>query len=162
MNNSKESFNFSILFIIIYAILAICALLYIWWPKSSDSIFSQGNLKYDNVDEKEKGIETYKSQVESLLSGQDMPALYAKLDDEYKNEHNINEENYKSFFEGSGLIAKTHNNEVKNVITIENCTVNIKNDDIYIYRYEYICNSKRCYINVIETKPYEYTISFEY
>lgn len=167
MNNDKKTFNFNILFIIIYAILAICVLVYIWWPKSSDSIFSQGNLKYDNVDEKQRGIETYKLQVESLLLGQDMPALYAKLDDGYKKEHNINEENYKSFFEGSGLIAKSYDIDedvgyvLENNITMGGCTINIQGGDVYVYRYDYTCDSKKCYVNVIETRPYEYTISFE-
>ena len=32
---------------------------------------------------------------------------------------------------------------------------------VYVYRFKYTCNNVSKYVNVIETKPYEYTLSFE-
>ena len=154
MDTNKKTFNFTLLFIIAYAVLAVLVIIYIWWPKGNDSIVSNSKFTYEDIDEKEKAIDIYKTKIMTFLTENDLEQLYQKLDEDYKAEKNITEKNYQTFLEESGFISK-------NGISIGECTVNIQKDDVYVYRFKYTCNNVSKYVNVIETKPYEYTLSFE-
>ena len=154
MDTNKKTFNFTLLFIIAYAVLAVLVIIYIWWPKGNSSIVSNSKFTYEDIDEKEKAIELYRIKIMSLLTEKDLEMLYQKLDEDYKSEKNITEKNYKAFLEDSGFISN-------NGISIGECTVNIQKEDVYVYRFNYTCNNNSRYVNVIETKPYEYTLSFE-
>lgn len=154
MDTNKKTFNFTLLFIIAYAVLAVLVIIYIWWPKGNDSIVSNSKFTYEDIDEKKKAIDIYKTKIMTFLTENDLEQLYQKLDEDYKAEKNITEKNYQAFLEESGFISK-------NGISIGECTVNIQKDDVYVYRFKYTCNNVSKYVNVIETKPYEYTLSFE-
>lgn len=154
MDTNKKTFNFTLIFIIAYAVLAVLVIIYIWWPKGNDSIVSNSKFTYENIDEKEKAIDIYKTKIISLLAEKDLNQLYQKLNEEYKSEKNITEKNYQAFLEESGFISN-------NGISVGECTVNIQKADVYVYRFNYTCNNVSKYVNVIETKPYEYTLSFE-
>lgn len=154
MDTNKKTFNFTLLFIIAYAVLAVLVIIYIWWPKGNDSIVSNSKFTYEDIDEKEKAIDIYKTKIMTFLTENDLEQLYQKLDEDYKAGKNITEKNYQAFLEESGFISK-------NGISIGECTVNIQKDDVYVYRFKYTCNNVSKYVNVIETKPYEYTLSFE-
>mgnify|MGYP000460698543 FL=1 len=154
MDTNKKTFNFTLLFIIAYAVLAVLVIIYIWWPKGNSSIVSNSKFTYEDVDEKEKAIELYKTKIIPLLAEKDLNQLYQKLNEEYKSEKNITEKNYQAFLEESGFISN-------NGISVGECTVNIQKADVYVYRFNYTCNNISKYVNVIETKPYEYTLSFE-
>lgn len=154
MDTNKKKFNFTLLFIIAYAVLAVLVIIYIWWPKGNSSVISNSKFIYEDVDEKKIAIDVYKSKLIQLLAERDLEQLYQKLDEEYKIEKNITEKNYQAFLEDSGFISN-------NGISIGECTVNIQKEDVYVYRFNYTCNNNSRYVNVIETKPYEYTLSFE-
>lgn len=154
MDTNKKTFNFTLLFIIAYAVLAVLVIIYIWWPKGNDSIVSNSKFTYEDIDEKEKAIDIYKTKIIPLLAEKDLNQLYQKLNEEYKSEKNITEKNYQAFLEESGFISN-------NGISVGECTVNIQKADVYVYRFNYTCNNVSKYVNVIETKPYEYTLSFE-
>lgn len=154
MDTNKKTFNFTLLFIIAYAVLAVLVIIYIWWPKGKDSIVSNSKFTYEDIDEKEKAIDIYKTKIISLLAEKDLNQLYQKLNEEYKSEKNITEKNYQVFLEEAGFISN-------NGISVGECTVNIQKADVYVYRFNYTCNNVSKYVNVIETKPYEYTLSFE-
>lgn len=154
MDTNKKTFNFTLLFIIAYAVLAVLVIIYIWWPKGNDSIVSNSKFTYEDIDEKEKAIDIYKTKIISLLAEKDLNQLYQKLNEEYKSEKNITEKNYQVFLEEAGFISN-------NGISVGECTVNIQKADVYVYRFNYTCNNVSKYVNVIETKPYEYTLSFE-
>lgn len=154
MDTNKKTFNFTLLYIIAYAVLAVLVIIYIWWPKGNDSIVSNSKFTYEDIDEKEKAIDIYKTKIISLLAEKDLNQLYQKLNEEYKSEKNITEKNYQVFLEEAGFISN-------NGISVGECTVNIQKADVYVYRFNYTCNNVSKYVNVIETKPYEYTLSFE-
>lgn len=154
MDTNKKTFNFTLLFIIAYAVLAVLVIIYIWWPKGNSSIVSNSKFTYEDIDEKEKAIDIYKTKIIPLLAEKDLNQLYQKLNEEYKSEKNITEKNYQAFLEESGFISN-------NGISVGECTVNIQKADVYVYRFNYTCNNVSKYVNVIETKPYEYTLSFE-
>lgn len=151
MDYNKKTFNYTILFIVVYAVLAIIVLVWIWWP--NDSKVSNTKFKYEDVDEEKKALDIYTSKIKSLLAENDLPLLYSKLNVGYKSKYNINENNYKIFLEDANYISKN--------ISILESSINIQDNDVYVYRFTYTCNNKRCYVNLIETSPYEYTLSFE-
>lgn len=64
---TKKTFNFTTLFIVVYAILAIIVLLFIWWPKDKLNNVN-GNFKYSDVDEEQMAIDIYKTELTPLLS----------------------------------------------------------------------------------------------
>lgn len=151
MNSNKKTFNYTILFVVVYVVLALIILAWIWWP--SDSKTSNTKFKYEDVDEGKKALDIYTSKIKSLLAENDLPFLYSKLDANYKSQYNINENNYVIFLEQANYISKN--------INITDVTINIQDNDVYVYRFTYTCNNRKCYVNLIETKPYEYTLSFE-
>lgn len=154
MDTNKNTFNFTILYIVVYIALAVLVLIYIWFPKGINFGISNSKFTYEDVDEKQKAIDMYKVKVTLLLKENDLEQLYQKLDDEYKSKYHINEDNFQFFLEESSLISKKD-------VSLGECSVNIQNGDIYVYRFSYLCNNKSKYVNVIETKPDEYTLSFE-
>ena len=151
MDSNKKTFNYTVLFVVLYAILAVLVLLWIWWPK--DSKISNPTFTYKAVDGKQRALDMYNIKIRYLLTENDLSLLYSKLDEEYKRKYSINENNYKSYLEQSNYISKS--------IELLSSTINIQENDVYVYRFKYKCNDRLCYVNLIETKPYEYTLSFE-
>ena len=76
MDTNKKTFNFTLLFIIAYAVLAVLVIIYIWWPKGNDSIVSNSKFTYEDIDEKEKAIDIYKTKIISLLAEKYLNQLY--------------------------------------------------------------------------------------
>ena len=123
MDENKKTFNFTILFFIVYAILAILVLLWIWWPNDAKKI--NGTFNYQNIDGKQKAIDIYTIEIRSLLTENDLELLYNKLDEGYKKQYGIDKNNYKVCLEQSDYISKD--------INIVNSTVNIQeNIDLHI------------------------------
>lgn len=152
MDANKKTFNFTTLFIVVYAILAIIVLLFIWWPKDKLNNVN-GNFKYSDVDEEQMAIDIYKTELTPLLSKKNMDKLYEKLNYNYMAQNNITKDNYKSFFETSNYISDS--------VNIIECSVSRQGNDIYIYKFKYSSNNEIHYVNLIESFPYEYSLSFE-
>lgn len=151
MDSNKKTFNYSVLFVGVYIVLAILILLWIWLPKN----IKQSNvaLKYNNIDSNQKAIDMYTIKLKKLLSKGDLEELYNNLDSNYISSNNLNKDNYISFLENKGYISEK--------IEIISSTVNIQENDIYVYRFLYSNGVENKYVNVIEIKPYEYSLSFE-
>ena len=49
MDTNKKTFNFTLLFIIAYAVLAVLVIIYIWWPKGNDSIVSNSKFTFFDI-----------------------------------------------------------------------------------------------------------------
>lgn len=151
MDTNKKTFNYSVLFGIVYGVLVIVALIWIWWPKSS-RVF-EGSEKYTKVNVNQKSIDIYSIKLKKLLSKGDVDELYEKLSLDYISANNLTKDNYIKFLEERGFLANT--------IDIISSNVNIQDEGIYVYRFLYSNSNGNFYANVIETKPYEYTISFD-
>lgn len=152
MDANKKTFNFTTLFIVVYAILAIIVLLFIWWPKDKLNNVN-GNFKYSDVDEEQMAIDIYKTELTPLLSKKNMDKLYEKLNYNYMAQNNITKDNYKSFLETCNYISDS--------VNIIECSVSRQENDIYIYKFKYSSNNEIHYVNLIESFPYEYSLSFE-
>lgn len=152
MDANKKTFNFTTLFIVVYAILAIIVLLFIWWPKDKLNNVN-GNFKYSDVDEEQMAIDIYKTELTPLLSEKNIDKLYEKLNYNYMAQNSITKDNYKSFFETCNYISDS--------VNIIECSVSRQENDIYIYKFKYSSNNEIHYVNLIESFPYEYSLSFE-
>ena len=152
MDANKKTFNFTVLFIVVYAILAIIVLLFIWWPKDKLNNL-KGNFKYSDIDEEQMAIDIYKSELTPLLSKKNMDKLYEKLNYNYITQNSITKDNYKSFLETCNYISDS--------VNIIECSVSRQKNDIYIYKFKYSSNNEIHYVNLIESFPYEYSLSFE-
>lgn len=152
MDANKKTFNFTTLFIVVYAILAIIVLLFIWWPKDKLNNVN-GNFKYSDVDEEQMAIDIYKTELTPLLSKKNMDKLYEKLNYNYMAQNSITKDNYKSFLETCNYISDS--------VNIIECSVSRQGNDIYIYKFKYSSNNEIHYVNLIESFPYEYSLSFE-
>lgn len=152
MDANKKTFNFTTLFIVVYAILAIIVLLFIWWPKDKLNNVN-GNFKYSDVDEEQMAIDIYKTELTPLLSKKNMDKLYEKLNYNYMVQNSITKDNYKSFLETCNYISDS--------VNIIECSVSRQGNDIYIYKFKYSSNNEIHYVNLIESFPYEYSLSFE-
>lgn len=152
MDANKKTFNFTVLFIVVYAILAIIVLLFIWWPKDKLNNL-KGNFKYSDIDEEQMAIDIYKSELTPLLSKKNMDKLYEKLNYNYMTQNSITKDNYKSFLETCNYISDS--------VNIIECSVSRQKNDIYIYKFKYSSNNEIHYVNLIESFPYEYSLSFE-
>lgn len=152
MDANKKTFNFTTLFIVVYAILAIIVLLFIWWPKDRLNNVN-GNFKYSDVDQEQMAIDIYKTELTPLLSKKNMDKLYEKLNYNYMAQNSITKDNYKSFLETCNYISDS--------VNIIECSVSRQGNDIYIYKFKYSSNNEIHYVNLIESFPYEYSLSFE-
>ena len=85
MDTNKKTFNFTLLFIIAYAVLAVLVIIYIWWPKGNDSIVSNSKFTYEDIDEKEKAIDIYKTKIMTFLTENDLESMYQIYSDEEVN-----------------------------------------------------------------------------
>ena len=143
MDSNKKTFNFSILFIVVYGILVLLALIWIWFPKNKKQ--SNVALKYDVIDSNQKAIDIYTVKLKKLLSKGNLEELYSRLDLNYVMENNITKDNYQDFLEQRGYISDK--------INIISSTVNVQENDTYVYRFLYSNGVKKNnYVNVIETE----------
>ncbi len=150
---NKKGFNFTVLFIALFVIAAIIALVIIWWPKSETKA---GKIsKYTSVtDGVQKSLDIYLSELKGLLTIDNTDKLYDKVDNKFLSEHKLTKENFSSYMVDNLLVSKNP--------IIQNTTTTKQDNGVYVYRVEYLTyGGLKKYVNIIEEKPYEYTLSFE-
>lgn len=164
MKKNKLAF-YSIIVIIVFILLIAISLVVVWTPKKSTSVESLDGRKnvysyIDNTDFQDKTFQLYKSEVDRLLMPVNVEQLYEKTNKEFLSKYKLTKENYKSYLEENKLLS--------NDIEFTSYSV-VKSGDTYIYRAVYdivVKNSEDVLvegniINIIEEKPYVYTLSFE-
>ena len=145
----KKSKKLLIVFVVIYAIILLAVLIYIWSPKKSKK---QSDInKYSTVEYKDKMAKIYFTDFANLIAGDDK-TFYEKISPDYLDKNNLKESNFRSFLESKSVIG--------NNIEMKSYTL-LKQEDKDIYRILYNVNGFNRYVIVTESKPYEYTLSFE-
>lgn len=149
---NKKTFNISVAFVIVYIILAIIILVIIWYPKNQNNF--SGEMEYTNVTDGEKRCQDlYLSQIRFYLKDQNSDELIKKLDKSFMENNNLNENNYKEFLLNNNIIGKNP--------ILKESSFSKQGDNVYVYRIKYYLNGYQRFVNVIETYPYKFTISFE-
>ena len=138
---NKKGFNYTILFIVVFAIASVVVLLFIWWPKGSTK--AEKIKKYTAVtDGENKCVSVYMSELKYLLNSDNSAELFKKVDPSYLQENNLNESNFKEFMDSNKFISKTP--------TFESNTVTKQNNGVIVYRIEYLTyGGLKKYVNVI-------------
>lgn len=150
--------NYLLIGILILLIVGIIAIIYIWFFSNSNTESNADLGKYTLSDFKSKTYDIYSNEVKRLLLPQNTQQLYEKMQSSFLTSQNLNESNFKSYLEQNNLISKN--------IVFTSYSV-IEKNDIYVYRINYNVNDDNGnliankVVNVIEEKPYSYTISFD-
>ncbi len=145
----KKSKKLLLTFIIIYSVIVIAILIYIWIPKKSQS--GSDINKYSSVEYKNKMSNYYFNDFINLVSNNDNN-FYSKINSSYLDKNNLTEFNYKEFLKKEHIIGDK--------IKYSNYSMSSQGS-IDVYRIEYTADGVKNYLIVSETKPYEYTFSFE-
>lgn len=112
--------------------------------------------KYTAVSTEEidsKIVDKYTSEVIELLSSYNYSNIYNKLNKDFIEDNNLSEYNIEAYLKDNGLVG--------DLVTVEKITRYIDGDNIYVYRLKVVVDYNVKFVNIIETKPYEYTINFE-
>lgn len=143
---------------IITVITVICIIItlivvVITWVFNMGEKNKEKNLNtYEEINYKTEMLSEYSDIITNLLKTTKIEELYDKLDFKFLSENSLNRENIRDYLLNNGLIGNSIG------IISSDC---IQNGDIYIFRYYYKNYNDNKYVNIIESKPYEYVISFE-
>lgn len=150
---NKKEFNFTVLFIVVFAIASIIVLLLIWWPKGNTK--SEKITKYTAItDGENKCLSIYMSELKYILNSDHCDELFKKVDPDFLQSNNLNKDNFEEYMNDMKLITKNP--------VFKDTNISKQLDGTYVYRIGYLTyGGLKKYVNVIETKPYEYTVSFE-
>lgn len=146
---NKRKLILYIISIIFYIACFFFLIVVIWNPKNN----GKGISRYDsNVNYYDNMSKVYLGKLNMLLLSSNVDKLYDVIDKSYINNNNLTVENFKEYLIKKRLVGDT--------INIYEYTYTQSND-ISVFVYKYRCTGFERTVNVIETKPYEYTISFE-
>lgn len=145
----KKSKRLLIIFIVVYAIILLAVLIYIWTPKK---VKKQSDInKYSTVEYKDNMAKRYISDFCDLIAGDDK-TFYEKISPDFLDKNNLTQSNFREFLKTNYIIG---DNIVMNSYTL------LKQEEKNIYRISCNINGINRYVIITESKPYEYTISFE-
>ena len=148
IKSKKNKLILTIISVIFYVACFLGLIVIIWNPKKG-----LGVSRYDtNVNYFENMSKIYLGKLNRLLLSSNTDKLYEFMDKSYINNNNLTVENFKEFLIKKRLVGDT--------INIYEYTYSQSND-ISVFVFKYRCNGFDRIANVIETKPYEYVISFE-
>ncbi len=177
----KEPRNIVILIIAISVVVIIAVLIYInaIWKKdnvkvvnnSSNSIDDNSNVvieehnatltninKYTDPSIENNEVETvsdYFNQVKELLVVSNYDALFEKVDKNYLTSKGFDKNSLYDYLIKNNLIGNSSDEIVQ--LSIQSAS---QENNVTIYRIKYKMKYYIGYVNLIETFPYEYTISF--
>lgn len=147
-----KNFNLNTLFLIVYFFLAIIVLFVIWYPKSAKT--SEGKLEYEKIEDGEnKCLDIYLNEISYYLSVDNFNELVGKVDKTFMQNNNLNESNLKDYLIQNNMIGENP--------IIKSSTFSKQGDNVYVYRIKYTINGIHRIVNITESFPYQYVISFE-
>lgn len=168
--NDKKKFKVAIIILIaiIVIIISIIAIIAINSKPKVDVYDKSGNkittsdlnnitryIPYNSSGEKQEELsaDSYFSELESLLLIKNVDNLYTKMDKIFLEENGLNKDNFKDY-----LLDKEYIGNFPSVSTISYST---QRNGSCVYRAKCYSDSRRKYfVNIIEVKPFEYTINF--
>ena len=139
----------TIVSIICYVVIFFILIVIIWKPKNN----GEGVSRYDpNIDYYDQMSKVYLGKLNMLLNSSNVDKLYDVMDIEYINSNNLTKDNFEEYLTKKRLIGQTIN-------IYEYTYSEDSNTSVFVYKYR--CMGFNRIVNVIETKPYKYVISFE-
>lgn len=154
LNRNDKFLLCTIIFIVILVISLIVSLFFIWRKKEDSGITSYTYLGFE-----EEVVSMYQKQLQILLKENNVRLLAQKLDEQFLADAKLSRDNLislKQYLKNNALYSLNRN-------AVVNYTVSANEDTgLVVYRFKYYnLDNKLRYVNLIETEPYVYTISFE-
>lgn len=140
-----------IIFAVIYVVIIIAVLVYIWSPKKQNFNIS----KYDVYTEQqiEDRVKTlYCGEISNDLITRNSDNLYNLMSKDFLTKNNLSKDNFYDYMINN--LYFTSNNVAAGKYTVS------KDGNNYIYSIEFQIGIVYKIINIIEEKPYVYTITF--
>lgn len=154
LNRNDKFILYAVIFIIFIVILLFTSLYFIWSNKNRSDI---DTYKYNGFES--ECVSMYKKQLQILLKSNNSKMLIQRLDEQFLTDNNLTRNNLsqvKEYLEKNKLFAYNNNAILDYTISANEKT------GLVVYRFKYYnVNGNTKYVNLIETEPYLYTISFE-
>lgn len=164
MENRKKTEIYILIGSIGVVILAVVIIIILWSSNgntNSQQIDNSSNrseiTSYSTVSNyRDKVYDNYRSEVKRLLLPVNVGQLYVKMNTDFLEQNHLNRDNFQAYLENNHLISDN--------IVLQSYEV-YSQGDIELYKIRYFVYegdfpAYKAVINVIETKPYEYTLSF--
>lgn len=145
----KNDINIYILSGIIVFVILIIVIIYSLVTNIGDD--NEVNI-LEEVDYKSRSIEAYTNILKDLLVPDNSQNIFEKLDESFKNNEGITEDNIYNYLVNNGLVSSN--------IQIEDCNIFERNTYV-VYRFKYDGFLPGRYVNLIETESFNYTLSFD-
>ena len=154
LNRNDKLLLYTVIFIVIVIISLIVSLFFIWRSREESGVTSYTYLGFE-----EEVVAMYQKQLQILLKENNTRLLAQKLDEQFLTDTNLSRDNLttlKQYLTNKSLFSIGRN-------SIADYTVSANEDTgVVVYRFKYYnLDGKLKYVNLIETEPYAYTISFE-
>ena len=151
MNEEKKEKILIYSIIVIVCLIVIFAIIMIWKPMVSKS--NNFNKYNDELNYKDTMIEYYKNYISEVLKVTNFDKLYNKLNSEYLDSIGLSDkEQVKEYLKNNNLISMKY--QVNNVETYES------SDNNNVFLVSYTISGQEKYVNIIESLPYNFTLSF--
>lgn len=96
---------------------------------------------------------SYFQELENILKIDNIDSLYSKMNIEFLTKNGLNENNFKEYVLKNEYVGKFP--------ASTSLTYSIQRDGSYVYRFKCFRDDRTSfYVNLIETKPFEYTLDF--
>lgn len=128
----------------------IVIIIIVWIPKDKKIEFLSFDEYTDN-DAYEKYEKIYSDDIAQMITAQQYNKLYSLLSDDYIKANSLTEDNFYQFLLTKGLVSGT--------IKTGDYTA-YKSGENVVYIIDFIISGKTTKVNVTESKPYDYKLSF--
>ena len=150
MNEEKKEKILIYSIIVIVCLIVIFAIIMIWKPMVSKS--NNFNKYNDELNYEDTMTEYYKNYISEVLKVTNFDKLYNKLNSEYLDSIGLSDkEQVKEYLKNNNLISMKY--QVNNVETYES-------SDNNVFLVSYTISGQEKYVNIIESLPYNFTLSF--
>lgn len=157
MEKDKIVTRMSILCVTVISIIVIIVLINIWAPSKSTKNKNLSFTYNDEIEYKKKGYMAIYNDVRSMLFESNVSTLYEKMDQDFLNENLLTKDNFKDYLIKNNLIGK-------NIKFISYNYYEGSENVTYIVKYSLTDSTGTTQtktINIIESSPYDYTLSFD-
>lgn len=150
MNEEKKEKILIYSIVVIVCLIVIFAIIMIWKPMVSKS--NNFNKYNDELNYEDTMTEYYKNYISEVLKITNFDKLYNKLSSEYLTSIGLSDkEQVKEYLKNNNLISMKY--QVNNVETYES-------SDNNVFLVSYTISGQEKYVNIIESLPYNFTLSF--
>lgn len=157
MEKDKIVTRMSILCVAVISLIVIIVLINIWAPSKSTKNKNLSFTYNDEIEYKKKGYMAIYNDVRSMLFESNVSTLYEKMDQDFLNENLLTKDNFKDYLVKNNLIGK-------NIKFISYNYYEGSENVTYIVKYSLTDSTGTIQtktINIIESSPYDYTLSFD-